>query len=352
MQKQKIYVLPSQAAINAFARGLIPDEYMNPSFVTSAEVEAFLEASTLLREAGLKVHSHHVNGNTALFDVSYDGGPVFPRSKRFDRAPEACAFDHGLALLSERDVVKIITSNDRANFERLSAIDANAQARRAKDLPTIVVYKTADQITRVVASQEVRVIVLDADSGVELVDAPRVLHIGDQELYVSDLLVNGRVGEHQNGEQGIDAEFVEQVVRFVEGMPAGSNVSFNKPGQHAEPFPILKSVPVKHWEGYEKKSAPLTHQIDIDDQRLSKGQFDLVVGALEGQLDNHLSVTAMVKSNPQNEAEQLPCVSVHFNEDAAAFTAFKVYDKILLQPAKGVVLSEVQGPAGPMYVVE
>ncbi|QUG93074.1 hypothetical protein GR140_30370 (plasmid) [Pseudomonas putida] len=96
----------------------------------------------------------------------------------------------------------------------------------------------------------------------------------------------------------------------------------------------------------------MTHQIHIDDQRLSKGQFELVIGALEGQLDNHLSVTAMVKSNPQNEAEQLPSVSVDFNEDAPAFTAFKVYDKILLQPAKGVVLTKVQGPAGPMFIVE
>lgn len=352
MQQHKIYVLPSQAAINAFALGHIPDEYMNPSFDTSAEVEAFLSAATLLREPGLKVHSSHVNGNTAVFDISYDGGPVFPRSQKFDRAPQACAFDHGLKLLAERDVVKIITSNDRANFERLSAIDVNAQAQRAKDVPTIVVYKTADQITRVVASQEVRVIVLDADDCVELEDAPRILHIDDQDLYVSDLMVTGKVGEHQHGEQGIDAEFVEQVVELIGGMPAGSNVSFNVPGQFAEPFPILKSVPVKHWAGYEKKSAPVTHQIHIDDQRLSKGQFELVIGAMEGQLDNHLSVTAMVKSNPQNEAEQLPSVSVDFNEDAPAFTAFKVYDKILLQPAKGVVLTKVQGRAGPMFIVE
>lgn len=230
--------------------------------------------------------------------------------------------------------------------------EAKPAATAAKSLPTIVIYKSADQITRVVASQGVRVIVLDEDGvGLEE-DASRTLQIDNQELHVSDLLVTGKVGETPYGEQGVDAKFVRDVVKHVERLPAGSNASFNKPGQYAEPFPTLVSVPVKHREAYDDQQAPLTHQIDIEDHRLSNGQVFLTVGTLEGHLDNFLSVTAEVNTNPQNEAEHLPCMHVHFDEDAVAFTAFKVNDKILIQPEHGVVLTQVYGPKGPMFIVE
>ncbi|MEA8592292.1 hypothetical protein PZT57_26960 [Pseudomonas aeruginosa] len=356
MQKHHVFALTSQADIDAVATGKQVEDFRTWSFDSQAEVEAYIQASNVLQEEGIAIHSFRMEGTTTLFDVSFYGGVVFPRSKTFDTTSECRAFQIGLNDFAGHEVWKAVTADDGAEFAHLQTIvearEAKIAAAAAESRPTIVIYKSADQITRVVASQGVRVIVLDADGvGLEE-DAARTLQIGDQELYVSDLAVTGKVGESPYGEQGVDAEFVREVVKHVDGLPAGSNASFNKPGQYAEPFPILKSVPVKHWEGYEDKQAPLTHQIDIDDQRLSNGQLYLTVGALEGHLDNLLSVTAEVNTNPQNEAEHLPCMHVHFNEDALAFTAFKVYDKILLQPEQGVVLTQVQGPEGPMYIVE
>ncbi|ELG7182289.1 TPA: hypothetical protein ACP3ZG_004815 [Pseudomonas aeruginosa] len=353
MQNHKALVLTSQESIVAFASGWLPEDYLVRSFSTAGEVEAYVEGVKVMAEEGIELHKTHRETSTAYFDVSFDGGIVFPRSKSFANSAQARAFEVGLGDISALEDSKVFTVASGNDFERLLVLIEATEARKAiKRLPTVVIYKSADQITRVVASQGVRVIVLDADGvGLEE-DAARTLQIGDQELYVSDLVVTGKVGESPYGEQGVDAEFVREVVKHVDGLPAGSNASFNKPGQYAEPFPILKSVPVKHWEGYEDKQAPLTHQIDIDDQRLSNGQIYLTVGALEGHMDNLLSVTAEVNTNPQNEAEHLPCMHVHFNEDALAFTAFKVYDKILLQPEQGVVLTQVQGPEGPMYIVE
>ncbi|MDS9914975.1 hypothetical protein EFK68_02640 [Pseudomonas aeruginosa] len=356
MQNHHVFALTSLAAIDAVANGAVTDDFITWSFDSRAEVDAYVEASKVLGEDGLGLHSFHMDGTTTVFNVSLNGGVVFPRSKSFTSYLECRAFQLGLRDFAGRDEWKVITVDDPSEFAHLQGIvearEAKISAAAAESRPTIVIYKSADQITRVVASQGVRVIVLDADGvGLEE-DAARTLQIGDQELYVSDLVVTGKVGESPYGEQGVDAEFVREVVKHVDGLPAGSNASFNKPGQYAEPFPILKSVPVKHWKGYEDKQAPLTHQIDIDDQRLSNGQLYLTVAALEGHLDNLLSVTAEVNTNPQNEADHLPCMHVHFNEDALAFTAFKVYDKILLRPEQGVVLTQVQGPEGPMYIVE
>lgn len=356
IQKHHVFALTSQSDIDAVAARKVPAVYRTWSFDSEAEVQAYIEASNVLREDGIGIHSFHMDGATTVFNVSFNGGVVFPRSKSFNTTHEARAFQLGLHDLAGLDFWKVISANDCADFAHLQAIvevrEAKLATAAAESLPTIVIYKSADQIARVIASQGVRVIVLDADGvGLEE-DAGRTLQIGDQELFVSDLTVTGKVGESPDGEQGVDAEFVREVVKCVEGLPAGSNASFNKPGQHAEPFPTLRSVQVKHWHEYEDEKAPLTHQIDIDDQRLTNGQLYITVGALEGHLDNLLSVTAEVNSSPQNEAEHLPCMHVHFNEDALAFTAFKVYDKILLRPEEGVVLTKVQGPQGPMYIVE
>lgn len=356
MQKHHVFALTSQSDIYAVAAGKVPAEYRTWSFDSEAEVQAYIEASNVLREDGIGIHSFHMDGTTTVFNVSFDGGVVFPRSKSFNTSLEARAFQLGLRDLAGLDSWKVISANDCTEFAHLQAIvearEAKLATAAAESLPTIVIYKSADQIARVIASQGVRVIVLDSDGvGLEE-DADRTLQIGDQELFVSDLIVTGKVGESPYGEQGVDAEFVRAVVKCVKGLPAGSNASFNKPGQHTEPFPTLKSVQVKHWDEYGDEKAPLTHQIDIDDQRLTNGQLCITVGTLEGHMDNHLSVTAEVNTSPQSEAEHLPCMHVHFNENAMAFTAFKVYDKILLRPEEGVVLTQVQGPQGPMYIVE
>lgn len=348
MQNHQVFVLPAQEDIAKFSQGLKPENIIDRPFNTHAELLAYSEAPDVYEGFEDALHGVIIDGPHVTYSISRDGEEAVPQTRSFDSKPEAKAFALGIEDLEGFKAPMLFTADDGADFERLKSYLIADKS----EVPTIVIYKSANQITRVIASQGVRVIVLDADGvGLEE-DALRTLQIDDQELYVSDLMVTGKVGESAYGEQGIDAEFVRQVVKHVEGLPAGSNASFNKPGQQAEPFPILKSVPVKHWEGYQEKEAPLSHQIDIDDQRLSNGKLYFTVAALEGHLDNLMSVTAEVNTNPQNEAEHLPCLHVHFNEDVLAFTAFKVYDKILLRPENGVVLTKVQGPEGPMYIVE
>ncbi|KSQ21629.1 hypothetical protein APB26_32105 [Pseudomonas aeruginosa] len=356
MQKIHVFALTSQADIDTVANGVLPAGYRTWEFETQAEVDAYVTASKVMREEGIKIHSVNMDGERTVYEVSINGGAAIARERAFSSHLEGRAFRLGLRDFAGRDAWKAITEADSDEFAQLQSLvearEARLAAAAAASMPTIVIYKTADQITRVVATQGVRVIVLDADDNSLEEEATRTLLIGDQELVVSDLIVTGKVGESPYGEQGVDAVFVREVVKCIEGLPAGCNASFNKPGQHAEPFPYLKSVPVKHWEEYEDDKAPLTHQIDIDDQRLTNGQLYVTVGSQEGQIDNLLSVTAEVNTSPQNEADKLPCLHVHFNEDALAFTAFKVFDKILLRPEEGVVLTKVHGPQGPMYIVE
>lgn len=356
MQKFKVFALTSQAAIDAVANRESVVDFITWSFDSNAEVEAYILASNVLRDEAKGLHSFHMEGTTTIFEVLLDGGDVVTGSRTFKSYLECRAFQIGLRDFSGRNAWTAVKSADGNDFAHLQSIEnareAKIAAADAESRPTIVIYKSADQITRIVASQSVRVIVLDSDGvGLEE-DAPRTLQIDDQELYVSDLIVTGKVGESQYGEQGVDENFVRQVVQNVQSLSPGSNVDFNKPGQYAEPFPTLKSVPVKHWGSYEDKDAPLTHQIDIEDQRLPNGQVYLTVGALEGHLDNLLSVTAEVTSSPNNEAEHLPCMRVHFNESAPAFTVFKSYDKIMLRPEEGVVLTAENGPDGLLYIVE
>lgn len=218
-------------------------------------------------------------------------------------------------------------------------------------IPTIVLYKTADQITRVVASQAVRVIILDADGADLDEESSRVIQLDDQSLVVTDLQVSGTLGSSPQSENAVDAGFVQAVEKVVAELPAGGLVNFNAPGQYAEPFPIVHSVQVKHWGCYGLDGTELTHQIDVDDQRVSNGQVYLTVGALEGDLDEMLSVIAEVNTNPLTGLEHLPCLNISFDGDNKAFRLFKLNDKILLQNDTGVSLtplaqSSVSYPAG------
>lgn len=354
MQQHHVFALTSQSDIDAVANGQVPGDYSTWSFDSKAEVDAYVEASNVLREEGLEVHSFHMDGTTTVFNVSIDGGVVFPRSKSFKTAFEARAFQIGLREFSGLEDWKAISSDDTEAFAHLQAIEDARENRlaaiAAESRPTIVIYKSADQISRVIASQGVRVIVLDADGvGLEE-DAPRTLQIDDQELFVSDLIVTGKVGASPYGEQGVDDEFVREVVKAVEGLPAGCNASFNKPGQFADPFPYSRSIQVKNPDLYASDNAPVSHQVSINDKRLSSGQFSLTVESLE-EWPNLMPLTVEVNRNPQND-EQVPCLHVQFNASAPAFTAFKLHDKIMIRPEKGVFLTETMSPDGAIYIVE
>lgn len=115
------------------------------------------------------------------------------------------------------------------------------------------------------------------------------------------------------------------------------------------------SINVKHWDAYHVEGTVDTHQFDIEDQRNTSGQAYITVGALEGDLDDMLSVTMEVNANPIG-IEHVPCAHVHFDGDAIAFSLFKIGGSILLRPERGVeiepVNKQVYGTKELMYWVK
>ncbi len=112
------------------------------------------------------------------------------------------------------------------------------------------------------------------------------------------------------------------------------------------------SIQVKHWDAYADSDMPVTHQMDIEDRRASHGQLSLTIGSLEGHVDDMLSVTAEVSTNPENGVDQVPVVHIHFDSNALAFSAFKVNDKIVLRLEAGVSMERFITPDGTLYLVE
>lgn len=156
------------------------------------------------------------------------------------------------------------------------------------------------------------------------------------------------VGLVYGTDEDLLAEYSSLDVRFVRGAAV-----HGQPGvwEFAAMHPP-KSVQVKHWQAYgEGEAKPATHQIDIEDQRGVNGQVYLTVGAMDGALDDMISVVAEVNTNPVTGTDEVPCVHVSFDDDAMAFSLFKVGDKILLRLENDVTLTRTESPTGPMFVV-
>lgn len=106
------------------------------------------------------------------------------------------------------------------------------------------------------------------------------------------------------------------------------------------------SVLVKYWDCYEDPTTVVTHQLDIDDQRSNNGQAFVTLGAIEGNLDDMLSVTMEVNTNPLTGIDHVPCAHIHFDNDSVAVSLFKIGDKILMRPESGVTIERISGLVG------
>ncbi|MBF1166086.1 hypothetical protein [Burkholderia cenocepacia] len=158
------------------------------------------------------------------------------------------------------------------------------------------------------------------------------------------------------------AEKVPEILRkhgVPEGpMPIGSNAAPPMALTSRPPYqsPYETSVQVKHWEAYGIEGTGNTHQFDIDDQRSGSGQAYVTVGALEGDLDDMLSVTMEVGTNPLNGLDQVACAHVHFDGDSLAMSLFKIGDKILMRPETDVSIrpfyQEVNGRSEQLYWID
>mgnify|MGYP006869255721 CR=1 FL=1 len=127
-------------------------------------------------------------------------------------------------------------------------------------------------------------------------------------------------------------EVTDEAVRAT--LRAGVAAALAKPNQYKPVLP--SSVPVKHWASYEFDDLEPTHVMEVEDHRLQSGQLYLTAGQSEGDLDQLLSVTIEIGTNPLNGIDQVPCAHVHFDSDALAFSAFRVGNGIVLRPEVGV----------------
>lgn len=96
------------------------------------------------------------------------------------------------------------------------------------------------------------------------------------------------------------------------------------------------SIKVKHWAAYGIDATVDTHQFDINDHRETNGQAYMTLGALEGPLDDMLSVTVEVNTNPLNGIDHVPCANVYFDGDTKALSIFKIGDQMLVRPETDV----------------
>lgn len=106
------------------------------------------------------------------------------------------------------------------------------------------------------------------------------------------------------------------------------------------------SVPVSHWDNYKVKPlAEHDFMIDVDDQRATKGQMFIDIGAKEGQLDDLFAVTLevnrLLSKSGADDNPCVPCVHIHFDSDNMAGSLFKVADKIIFRPETDVFISEI-----------
>lgn len=97
------------------------------------------------------------------------------------------------------------------------------------------------------------------------------------------------------------------------------------------------SVKVRYWDDYNSaESGVNTHQFDIDDQRETNGQAYITIGANEGNVDDMLSITMEVQTNPLDHKTHVPCAHVHFDGSNLAMSLYKIGNKILLRPESQV----------------
>jgi hypothetical protein len=85
--------------------------------------------------------------------------------------------------------------------------------------------------------------------------------------------------------------------------------------------------------------------MEVEDHRLQSGQLYLTAGQSEGDLDQLLSVTMEIGTNPLNGIDQVPCAHIHFDGDALAFSAFRVGNGIVLRPETGVTFRGEPDPS-------
>lgn len=97
-------------------------------------------------------------------------------------------------------------------------------------------------------------------------------------------------------------------------------------------------VPVKYWNAYEDPNHPMGFAFEIEDNRRHNGQAILTIAAEGGRLEDMLSVTMEVNTDPATGSE-VPAASVHFDDSGVAAYLYKIGERILVRPESEVTLT-------------
>lgn len=101
---------------------------------------------------------------------------------------------------------------------------------------------------------------------------------------------------------------------------------------------VSSVVPVKHWDAYANPDHPMGFGFEIEDNRRHNGQAILTIAAEGGRLEDMLSVTMEVNTDPATGSE-VPAASVHFDDSGVAAYLYKIGDRILVRPESAVTLT-------------
>lgn len=166
------------------------------------------------------------------------------------------------------------------------------------------------------------------------IDPPLLVDQGSGDLEDIMQLV-ARSAQHCGSSTGPTLELVLRKLQTLHAMHGNL-----KPDKALRP--TQEGIEVRHPGCYGIDGTRNTHQISIDDQRLTSGQILVDIGCIDGMPDDLLCVTAEVGTHPENSVEQLPCVHVNFDADNLALSIFKSGDALIVRMEEGVSLTPLR----------
>lgn len=106
-------------------------------------------------------------------------------------------------------------------------------------------------------------------------------------------------------------------------------------------------VDVQHWDLYGRQDEGylpgMTHQMSINDARISSGQLFVDVGVIEGNLDETLSTIHEITADPIHGLTPVAGVHVSPDYDEACLSVFRMNDGLVLRLDTNVALESIDG---------
>lgn len=233
-----VLVLPAQEDIATFQRGQKPLNILTAAFSTSEEVEAYRDGFEVLEGECDEIEGLVIVGSEVTYSLSVDD-VVTTETLQCSTPAEANAFAKGVEDSEGFRSPMILTAGDEG-FDRLKgyadqeAVEALKHAEvpgitpEAPYVPTIILYKDGDKITSVVASEEVRVVLLDVGPRAARDETLSSLVLEAGECFVTDLYVRSAPCAAAAGDVVVSAKKAEAIVSLVDRLASRTKAVTNE----------------------------------------------------------------------------------------------------------------------------